>query len=90
MLMAATMKTTFFWDVVQYNLAETDRRPDYGDSKHLWNVGQFVPDYTAQYPRRQSSPHIILFIIVTVIVIYLEIVTDSHGRVVSIFPLRIC
>jgi hypothetical protein len=24
-------------------------------SKHLWNNGQFLPDYTAQHPRRQSS-----------------------------------
>jgi hypothetical protein len=31
-------------------------RPDDGDSKHLWNVGQFLRDYTAQHPRRQSSP----------------------------------
>jgi hypothetical protein len=27
---------------------------DDGGSKHLWNVGQFLPDYTAQRPRRQS------------------------------------
>jgi hypothetical protein len=26
-----------------------------GCSKNLWNVGQFLPDYTAQRPRRQSS-----------------------------------
>jgi hypothetical protein len=29
--------------------------PDDGGSKHLWNVGQFLPDYAAQQPRRQSS-----------------------------------
>jgi hypothetical protein len=29
--------------------------PQDGGSKHLWNVGQFLPDYTAQHPRRQSS-----------------------------------
>jgi hypothetical protein len=28
--------------------------PD-GGSKHLWNVGKLLPDYTAQHPRRQSS-----------------------------------
>jgi hypothetical protein len=28
---------------------------DDGSGKHLWNVGQFLPAYTAQYPRRQSS-----------------------------------
>jgi hypothetical protein len=32
-----------------------DRRPDDGDSKHLWNVGQFLPEYKVQLPRRQSS-----------------------------------
>jgi hypothetical protein len=28
--------------------------PDDGGSHHLWNVGQFLRDYTAQDPRRQS------------------------------------
>jgi hypothetical protein len=27
-----------------------------GGSKHLWNVGQYLPDYTA-HPRRQSSSY---------------------------------
>jgi hypothetical protein len=27
-------------------------RPDDGGSKHLWNVGQFLRDYTAQQSRR--------------------------------------
>jgi hypothetical protein len=26
-----------------------------GGSKHLWNISQFLWDYTAQHPRRQSS-----------------------------------
>jgi hypothetical protein len=30
-------------------------RPDDGGSKHLPNVGQFLPNYTARHPRRQSS-----------------------------------
>jgi hypothetical protein len=30
-------------------------RPDDGDSKHLWNVCQFLPDFTAQHPRRPPS-----------------------------------
>jgi hypothetical protein len=25
--------------------------------KHFWNVGQFTPHYTAQYPTTQSLPH---------------------------------
>jgi hypothetical protein len=29
--------------------------PDNGGSKPLWNVGQFIQDYTAQKPRRRSS-----------------------------------
>jgi hypothetical protein len=29
--------------------------PDDGGSKHLLNVSQFLRDYTAQHPRRQSS-----------------------------------
>jgi hypothetical protein len=26
-------------------------------SKHLWNVGQFLRDYTTQHPKRQSSSY---------------------------------
>jgi hypothetical protein len=37
------------WQTVQ-----TDLRPDDGGSKHLWNVGQFLRDYAAQYSRRLS------------------------------------
>jgi hypothetical protein len=33
--------------------------PHNGGSKHLWKVGQFLRDYTAQHPRRQSSPKIL-------------------------------
>jgi hypothetical protein len=33
-----------------------DRRPDDGGSKHLWNVGKLLPDYTEQHTRIQSSP----------------------------------
>jgi hypothetical protein len=29
--------------------------PDDGGSKHLLNVGQYLPDYTAQHPTRQPS-----------------------------------
>jgi hypothetical protein len=31
--------------------------PDDGGSKHLWNVGKFLPDYTEQQPRRWSSSY---------------------------------
>jgi hypothetical protein len=30
-------------------------RPDDGGSKHLWNVGKFLSEYTAQQLRRQPS-----------------------------------
>jgi hypothetical protein len=32
-----------------------NQHPDDAGSKHLWNVGKLLPDYTAQQPRRQSS-----------------------------------
>jgi hypothetical protein len=35
-----------FWVVAPCSLVEIDN----GASKHVWNVGQFLPDYTAQYP----------------------------------------
>jgi hypothetical protein len=35
----------------------TAMRPDDGGSKHLWNFGQFLPDYTAQHTRRQSPSY---------------------------------
>jgi hypothetical protein len=31
--------------------------PEDGGSKHLWNVSQFLPDHTVQYPSRQSSSY---------------------------------
>jgi hypothetical protein len=34
-----------------------DHRPDNGGSKHLWNVGKLLPDYTAQQTRRQPSSY---------------------------------
>jgi hypothetical protein len=30
-------------------------KPSDGGSKHLWNIGKLLPDYTVQYPRRHSS-----------------------------------
>jgi hypothetical protein len=32
-----------------------DNRPDDGGSKYIWHMGQFLPDYTAQHPKRQPS-----------------------------------
>jgi hypothetical protein len=55
--------TTVFWYVAPGSLVETDRRfrlltasiirgPCDGASKILWNVGEFLPDYTAQHLRK--------------------------------------
>jgi hypothetical protein len=49
-LTTARMSVTVLWYVAPCNLE------DDGGSKHLWNVGQFLRDYTAQHPRRLSSP----------------------------------
>jgi hypothetical protein len=60
-----------FWDAVTCRLVEIDRRfrgtyylhhhgydrPEDGRSKHLWNVGQFLPDM-AQHPRRQPYSYV--------------------------------
>jgi hypothetical protein len=32
--------------------------PDDGGRKNLWNVSQFLPDYTAQLSKRHSSSHL--------------------------------
>jgi hypothetical protein len=39
---------------ISLNCSST-HRPDDGGSKDLWNVGKFLPDYTALQPRRQPS-----------------------------------
>jgi hypothetical protein len=67
--MVADMKTTVSWFVPKCSLVEIDGRfrgayclhhqdddgPDDGGNKHCLNVGQFLPDYTAQHPRRRLS-----------------------------------
>jgi hypothetical protein len=50
-----------FWDITPYSPVEPDRRfgdiqrPDDVRGKHIWYVSQFLPAYTAQNPRRQTS-----------------------------------
>jgi hypothetical protein len=57
------MKMAVFWVVAPYSLVEVyrhfrgDDRPDDEGSKHLWNVGKLLLDYTAQQPRRQPSSY---------------------------------
>jgi hypothetical protein len=59
-------KMTAFWGVALCNLVEVYRRfrgacclhrPVDGGSKYLWNVGNLLPDYTAQQPRKQLSSY---------------------------------
>jgi hypothetical protein len=45
---AVSMKKTDVSEVLNASIMRTDD----GGSKHLWNVGQFLPDCTAQHPRR--------------------------------------
>jgi hypothetical protein len=50
-LIMTSMKMTVFWD----DVPPLSGHPDDGDNKLLWNISQYLPDYTAQHPRRQSS-----------------------------------
>jgi hypothetical protein len=61
-LTAANMKTTVFWDIAPCSVVEVYRlfggscclhHQSDGGSKHVWNVGKLLPDFTAQQPRRQ-------------------------------------
>jgi hypothetical protein len=69
-LMVASMKMAVFWVVAPCSLVEvyqlftgacclhhqgeSTHCPDNRVSKHLWNVGQLLPNYMAQQPRRQA------------------------------------
>jgi hypothetical protein len=54
-----------FWDVASCSLVDSDQRfrgayclhhqGNDGGSTLLWNIGQHLPDYMVQHPRRQSS-----------------------------------
>jgi hypothetical protein len=59
-------KVSVFWNVAQGSLLEIYccyrgatyclyHCPDDGGSKHLWNIGQLLPDCIAQHSRRQWS-----------------------------------
>jgi hypothetical protein len=49
-----SQKTVIFKQEYNYKL---NHRPDDGGSKHLWNVGKLLPDYTAQQPRKQPTSY---------------------------------
>jgi hypothetical protein len=61
-----SMSVNYFWKIrpticnflrwCHWHLAPAmTHHPDDGGSKHLWKVGQYLPDDTGQHPRRQSS-----------------------------------
>jgi hypothetical protein len=60
-LMVVSMKMAIFWVVALCTLVKVywcfrgAGCPDDGGSKHLWNVSELIPDYTAQQPTRQPS-----------------------------------
>jgi hypothetical protein len=60
-LTATNMKMAVSWDVAPCSLIDIDRRFRgvycrlHNDDKYYWNVGQYLPDYTVQHPRRQPS-----------------------------------
>jgi hypothetical protein len=66
------MKMTVFWVVASCSSVEGYRRfrgacrlyhqGTDGGSKHLWKVGNLLPDFTAQQPRRQSSSYFSSFL----------------------------
>jgi hypothetical protein len=53
-LIVASMKMAVFLDVSPCSLVQVYRSSIDGGSRHLWNVGKFLRDYTVQ-PRRQLS-----------------------------------
>jgi hypothetical protein len=54
----SVMKRKYGLKMIILDVASVNfHRPDFGDSKHLWNFGKLLPDYTAQHPRRQSSSY---------------------------------
>jgi hypothetical protein len=83
------MMMTVFWDVAPCSLVEVywcfrgacclDCSPDNGGSKHLWNVGKLLPDYTALQPKwhpssypTQWKPEILLRIHAPCVVLYIS------------------
>jgi hypothetical protein len=56
-LTAASMKMAVLLIVVPCNTVVWATSPDDGGSKHLWNVGKILPDYTTQKPRRRPSSY---------------------------------
>jgi hypothetical protein len=45
---------------VSEELTASTHHPNDGGSKLLWNVSQYLPDYTVQHPRRQPSSYLSL------------------------------
>jgi hypothetical protein len=48
---------TVQWSLLRRSAVWAPDRPDDGGSKRLWNVGKFLPGYTAQHPGRKLSSY---------------------------------
>jgi hypothetical protein len=90
-LTAATMKIIVFWDIGPWGLVEIDRRfrsayclPHQGDiyNKHLWNIYEFLPEYTVQFPRGQP----VLMMIMLIIMVHITILWEVRTWLACIFP----
>jgi hypothetical protein len=56
-LTAASMNMAVFWDVAPCSLVGTDRRFKGAYCLLRQSNDQYLPDYTAQHPRRQPSSY---------------------------------
>lgn len=64
-VLATSVKMATFWDV---GAAFRSNCPGDEGSEHLWNVGQFAPYYTVQYPGRQPRSYQVNFCVVFVVI----------------------
>jgi hypothetical protein len=85
-----------FRDLASYSLVKTDRRfrADIGSSNHLWNVGQFLADYTVQHPPPPPRVVLILAVVRTwnprntarlFSCMYIWIYTSLYGRYCTLY-----
>jgi hypothetical protein len=51
-------KFTDVSEILAASIIKTPHLHD-GDSKYLWNVYKFPPDYMAQHPRTEPSSHVL-------------------------------
>jgi hypothetical protein len=91
-LTATSMKVTVFGSVAHYSVAENERyfrgfcwpmthRSDDGDSKYLWNVGQYLRDYKVQYSITQPPSLFAIFGSTLVVTTLLKLVKEMNNLV---------